>query len=89
MAVMVVSVDKNLHFLEVGSILHSQWLTLACRILWLYVSEHTPLANLQAIARFCISVYFPTWFEIKKSQIIRGVKKFLQLGPSYTTVSTE
>ena len=75
MAVMVDSMDEDLYFLEVGAIVHSRWLTFACRILRLYVSKRTPSANLQAIARFCISVYFPTWFEIKKqSQILHGAK---------------
>ena len=43
-------------------------------------SKHTTSANLQAIPRFCISVYFPTWFKIKKhSQIIHGAKNFFNL----------
>ena len=72
--------DEDLHFLKVGPIVHSRWFTLACRILQLYLSKHIPLANLQAIARFCISVYFPTWFEIKRqSQIIHGAKNFFNL----------
>ena len=80
MAVMVGSVDEDLQFLEVGPIVHSRWLTLACRILRLYVSKETPSANLQAIAHFCISVYFPTWFEAKKqNQIIHGAKNFFNL----------
>ena len=78
MAVIVGSVDEDLQFLEVGPIVHSQWLTLACRILRLYVSKETPSANLQAIAHFCISVYFPTWFETKKQNLC----------PSYTAVFT-
>ena len=77
MAVMVGSVDEDFHFLKVGPIVHSQWLILACRILQLYVSKHIPSANLQAITKFCVSVYFSTWFEIKKqSQIIYGAKNF-------------
>ena len=79
MAVIVGSVDEDLQFLEVGPIVHSRWLTLACRILRLYVSKETP-ANLQAIAHFCNSVYFPTWFESKKqNQIIHGAKNFFNL----------
>ena len=80
MAVMVDSVDEDLQFLEVGPIVHSRWLTLACRILRLYVSKETPSANLQAIAHLCISVYLPTWFETKKpNQIIHGAKNFFNL----------
>ena len=80
MAVMVGSVDEDLHFLEVGPIVHSRWLTLACTILQLYVSKHTPSANLQAITRFFISIYFPMWFKIKKhSQIIHNTKNFFNL----------
>ena len=52
-------------------------MTLACRTFRIYVSKHTLSANLQTIARFCISVYFSTWFEIQKqSQIIHGAKNF-------------
>ena len=80
MAVIVGSVDEDLQFLEVWPIVHSRWLTLACRILRLYVSKETPSANLQAIARFCISGYLPTWFETKKqNQIIHGAKNFFNL----------
>ena len=52
MAVIVGSVDEDLQFLEVKPIVHSQWLTLVCRILRLYVLKETPSANLQAIAHF-------------------------------------
>ena len=80
MAIVVGSVDEELHFLEVGPIVHSRLLTLACRILRLYVLKHIALADLQAIVRFCISVYFPTWFEIKKqNQMIHGPKFFFNL----------
>ena len=80
MAVMIGSVDEDLQYLEVGPIVHSRWLTLASRILRLYVSKCNPSENLQSCARFCINVYFPTWFEIKKqSQIVQGAKNFFNL----------
>ena len=79
-SVVVGTGDEDLQYLEVGPIVHSRWLTLACRILRLFVLTKSPSANLEAIARFCIIVYFPTWFEIKnQSQITRGAKNFFNL----------
>lgn len=67
MAVILGSVDLDLQFLEVGPIVHSRWITLACRILRYFVSVEKPCLSLVLLAEFCIKVYFPSWFEIKKN----------------------
>ena len=66
-------VDSDLQYLKVGSIVHSRWLTLDCRILRYYVSVNDPSTNLETLAKFCLQVYFPYWFEIKSnSQLTCG-----------------
>ena len=64
------TVEKSLQLLTVGPIVHSRWLTLACRILRFYVSTKHPSENLILLAKFCIEVYFPSWFEIKQQNTI-------------------
>lgn len=59
-------VTQDLSLLEIGPVVHSRWLTLACRILRFYVSKESPSENLILLANFCIHVYFPSWFDIKK-----------------------
>ena len=67
MPVIFDSVNKNLQFLEVGSVVHSRWLAPATRFCC-YVSKDTACANFQAIAKLCFSVYFPTSLETKKTE---------------------
>jgi len=58
-------------------IVHSKWLTLACRILRFYTSTKQPSKSL---TNFCLKIYFPTWFNIKKeNKITDGAKKFFKL----------
>lgn len=61
------SVEKSLQMLKVGPIVHSWWLTLACRVLRFYVSTKHPSETLVLLAKFCIEVYFPSWVEIKNN----------------------
>ena len=73
-------VSNELGRLNVGPISHSRWLTLACRILRLYVSQTNPDNNLATLAKYCIQVYFPTWFDIKqKNYITHGSRHFFNL----------
>ena len=67
-AVMLGTLDPDLSLLEIGPMCHSRWLTLACRILRYYVSRKNPDKNLITLAEFCILVYFPSWFTIKRSK---------------------
>ena len=73
-------VDSDLQYLKVGPIVHSRWLTLGCRILRYYVSVDDPSTNLETLAKFCLQVYFPSWFEIRSnSQLTCGAKNFFNL----------
>ena len=73
-------VDSDLQYLKVGPIVHSRWLTLGCRILRYYVSVDEPSSNLETLTKFCLQVYFPSWFEIKlNSQLTCGSKNFFNL----------
>ena len=69
--------DEHLELLEIGPLYHARWITLASRILRLYVSEKFPSKNLSVLAEFCIKVYFPSWLEIKlRNTISDGAKHF-------------
>ena len=73
-------VEADLALLEIGPVVHSRWLTIACRILRLYVSKVHPTNTLETLARFCMQIYFPTWFQIKsKSNITDGPKNLYDL----------
>ena len=63
-------VDANLQMLEVAELCHSRWLILACTIPRFYVSVSDPSESLQTMAQFCIKVYFPSWFDIKRNATI-------------------
>lgn len=61
--------------LDVGPLNHARFLTLACRILRLYVGTVNPSANLKTLATFVMKVYAPMWFDIKyKSSCADGAK---------------
>ena len=73
-------VSQDISLLEVGPVVHSRWLTLACRILRYYVSKESPSDNLVLLAKFCIHVYFPSWFDIKKhAKFTNGATNFLNM----------
>ena len=79
-AVMLGSVDANLEFLEVGELNHSRWLTLGCRILRFNVAQEKPTSNLNTLAKFLITVYFPCWFQIKfNNKVTEGPKNYLNI----------
>lgn len=52
-------------------ITHSRWLTIANRILRLYVSSVKPSKNLRTLTQFVVKVYAPVWFEIKSKPTCR------------------
>ena len=80
MAIMTGHLPADLALLEVGPLCHARWLTLACRILRYYASVKKPCKVLRALAEFCIHVYFPSWFEIKRNKtIISGTKNFFNI----------
>jgi hypothetical protein len=51
--------------LKPGPVVHSSWLTTACRILRLYVGTTRPTKNLNILVKFILKVYALMWFEIK------------------------
>lgn len=52
-----------------GLINHNRWLTMANRILRLYVATVSPSDGLKMLAIFILTVYTPMWFEIKSSPL--------------------
>ena len=79
-AVICGEVDEDLKLLEIGPIVHSRWLTLACRILRLYTATCNPSQSLVTLAEYCLKVYFPTWFEIKcNNKLTLGSINFFNL----------
>ena len=80
LVVMSGSMDQYLHLLQIGPIVHSRGLTLACRILRFYTSTEKLCKNLVILAELCFKVYFPSWFSIKyNKKITYGPKKFFNM----------
>ena len=72
--------DPDLQKLQIGSIVHSRWLTLACCILCFYTSTKQPSTSLVQLTNFCLKISFPTWFNIKKeNKITDGANIFFKL----------
>ncbi|KAE8741687.1 hypothetical protein FOCC_FOCC012785 [Frankliniella occidentalis] len=65
-AVTTGNVPPDLSELKPGPLNHARWLTLACRILRLYVATEVPGENLKTLATFVMRVYVPQWFQIKR-----------------------
>ena len=72
-------VDEDLKQPQVGGLGHSRWLTLGCRILRFYISEHNPSNSLQAIAKYLVKVYFSCWFDIKQNNKLTEGSKFFSM----------
>lgn len=63
-----------------GKICLSRWLTLAGRILRLYVSEINPSPKLLILVNFVLKIYVPHWQSVKtKNSISFGSQHFLDL----------
>lgn len=61
---------------EPGPLSHARWLTMANRILRLYVSVEYPSDEHKIVVHFILKSYMPVWFNIKKS-------KYLTDGPEH------
>lgn len=48
-----------------GNVSHARWLTMANRILRLYIASIDPTPQLKKLAEFVMKVYAPSWFTIK------------------------
>ena len=76
--------------MKVGPIAHLRWLTLGCRILRYYVSLDEPSPIVKVLVHFCLTVYFPTWFDNKlKYQITNGSKHLFSLLKKINNLSNE
>lgn len=64
-AIQTGKVSDKLKNQKPGPLNHSRFLTLASRILRLYVSYSQPSKNLRILASFVVKVYAPFWFTIK------------------------
>lgn len=64
-AVITGNMEEDLALLEPGPLSHSRWLTLAQRILSLYVRTKHPNTALRRLASIVVKFYAPCWFTIK------------------------
>ena len=76
LSVMHGEVDEDTRLVEIGPIVHSRWLTLACRILRLHTATDTAPENLVTLAQLCLKVNLPTWFEIKHQSKLTLLQSF-------------
>ena len=49
-----------------GNVSLARWLTIANRIMRVYVSTNEPSDELKALVEYVMKVYVPTWFDIKR-----------------------
>jgi hypothetical protein len=82
-AVSLDEIDVSLSFRNPGKLSHARWLTMANRILRLYVGTENPSKNLQLLAEYIIKVYAPIWFHIKLNPLYidgpRHIFKIIEL----------
>lgn len=64
-AVITGECSVSLSHRQPGQLVMSRWLTLANRVLRLYVATEKPTDNLKKLVEFVIKVYAPMWFTIK------------------------
>ena len=57
--------DEALLHRNPGKLVMSRWLTLANRVLRLYIATEIPTNTLLVIANFVVKVYAPVWFSVK------------------------
>lgn len=63
-----------------GKMHHARWLTMANRILRLYVSEKTPSSGFLVIVNYIMKVYVPVWFAIKLNpSVFYGAKHLFKM----------
>ena len=62
------SVPKNILNRKIGPLNHSRWLTLAARLIRLYISmnkDDEGFAAVKRLAMYCVKIYFPIHMEMK------------------------
>ena len=66
-------IDKTLLREKPEPMSHARWLTTACRICWLFISQDQPCKELHLLTTFVVCHYGPIWFSIK-STVIHGAQ---------------
>ena len=59
------NLDEDFTLRQPGALNHARWLTLANRILLLYITTKSPSKELKRLAHIIILFYAPSWFWIK------------------------
>lgn len=73
-----------------GNISHARWLTMANRILRLYISTVDPTSQLKTLAEFVMKVYATSWFTIKcHPRIIYASQHFFKIVQSIKYLDDE
>jgi hypothetical protein len=70
-------VSSNLAQKNPGTLNHARWLTLANRLLRLYVSTLQPSRSLKRLVSFIVNYYAPCWFQIKSHSLCTDGSKNL------------
>ncbi|XP_065649532.1 uncharacterized protein LOC136078212 [Hydra vulgaris] len=60
-------ISKKFLSKQPGPIFHARWLTLALRIMMVYVRTNKPSSELLVITKYIVQVYCVMWFAIKRS----------------------
>ena len=73
-------IDKTLLREKPGPMSHARWLTTACRICRLCISQDQPCEELHLLTTFVVDHYGPIWFSIKSNPwCTDGSKHFLEM----------
>lgn len=56
----------KLSIAKIGKIHNARWITMASRVLRLYMTKRRPTPSLEKLVQFVMSVYVPAWFRIKE-----------------------
>jgi hypothetical protein len=67
-----------------GKMNHARWLTLASRILRLYISSPSPSPELLHLVKYVMLVYGPVWFAVKRHHGCHQGSKILFLLANYS-----
>ena len=79
----VIKGELNIELLSLtpGPISHARWLTLAVRLMYLWMSDHElsgmELENLKSLVTFVTLSYCPLWFKIKHNPQVKDSSKHL------------
>jgi hypothetical protein len=71
------TVSEDLAKKTPGCLNHARWLTMANRLLRVYVSSEDPSNSLKIIANFVMLVYIPMWFAIKYNPTVSSGSRHL------------